>query len=287
MTEWLSKFFLSKVTAKNAATILLCIVGLFISWPWLHHLALDRNIPPDYVFPLFVLGTLALSYLMVSATVELLQFLKAIWHKRSYRLEALEQQEDFKGRVRASLPLLEVDALNLLRRLQKTDDKVDIRSKGVVWLLEEKWIRKITRMSASEFVARIDPCVKKLLGEFEASEFTKNIQKISNSLKEQHFQFLRIFWDEDIPYGTPKAGNMMPNPTYSAGHFLVDKKLIHLARVTEAGVSEETFTLQAEAKDYLRNHIFKESPRRETVTINTKFVEASFASGGGAKGSRI
>jgi hypothetical protein len=138
-------------------------------------------------------------------------------------------------------------------------------------------------MSASEFVVRIDPGVNEILCEFDASEFTKNIQKIAKNLREQHFQFLRIFWDEGIPYGTPKTGNMMPNPTYSAGHFLVDNKLIHLARVTEAGVSEETFTLQAEAKEYLRVHIFKESPRRETATINSKFVEGPFASGGGAR----
>lgn len=287
MPEWLSKFFLSKVTAKNAATILLCIVGLFIFWPQFFQLALGRDIPANYVFPLFVMGMLSLSYLVVCAALEVFRWSRSIWQKYSQKRLFLEQQENFKDQVSASLPECDSNDLMLLRRLQKADSKVDIMSKGVVWLLDRKWIRKITRMSASEFVVRIDPTVSKLLSELDASEFTKKIQETSNNLKENHFQFLKIFWDEDIPYGTPTSGNMMPNSAYSAGQSLVDKGLIHISRITEAGVSEERFALQVEAKKYMQDHIFKEPPKRDKVIINTKFVEGSFASGGGAMGSKV
>ncbi|AZT83655.1 hypothetical protein EHN06_08945 [Marinobacter sp. NP-4(2019)] len=285
MTEWLSNFFLSKVRAKNAATLLLCIVGVFALWPWLNRLAIDRDIPSDYIFPLAVLGILALSYLLISVSVKGFRILKVFRGKYSRKIEDKKQQEEFREKVRVSLPALNKETLGILKDLGESEQKIDIRHKGVVWLLKENLIKKVLQTSATEFVIKIDQNVKELLCEFEATEFTKVVEETINNLQENQRSFLDLFWSKDVPYGTRDSGKMMPNQVYSAGYVLVDKGLILLSRITEGRNIEETFTLQDEAESYMKSQIYRTPPQRRSLIICPKFVRGSGASGGGAIGN--
>ena len=89
MTDLFSKFFLSKITATNAVTILLCVVVMLVTWPLLSHLAVERSIPEEYVFPLFGLFMLAFSYLSIRCIV----FISKKAHRLFGKLQERSQDE--------------------------------------------------------------------------------------------------------------------------------------------------------------------------------------------------
>ena len=286
MTEWLSRFFLSKVTATNAATVFLCIVTLLTVWPWLSSVAADREVPEDYIFPLVVLATLTLSYLCVRSIVFVAQKCFQLADQLQENSKVKADYHRFEENVRIALPALDKDILRLLSKLKGSETTVDLRDKGVVWLLQEKWISKAVRTSGSGFVAILDPSVKKLLSEYEHAELLKDIDQTIENMGDHQRAFLDIFWTDNIPYGTAASNNLMPYQVYSAGHFLEQKGLLSLSKITSSEIVEEVFALTEEAEVALQNQIYKTKPKRKVVRISLRFVKASGASGGGALGSR-
>ncbi|WP_156932826.1 hypothetical protein [Desulfonatronum lacustre] len=284
MTEWLSNFFLSKVTATNAATVLLCVVVTLVVWPWLSQVTLERSIPEDYIFPIVVMATLTFSYLSVCLVIFWTQKVWKFIDKLKDKSRSQVQHEEFKENVRISLPALDKEILDLLTRLKSSETTIDLRERGVAWLLREKWMHKTVQTSASKFVAKLDPCVKNLLIEYENSELLKVITHTVDNIRGHHQEFLSIFWAEKIPFGTQTSGELMPNKVYSAGRFLVQKGLLQLSIITDGAIAQEVFSLPDETEAVLLEKIYEISPKRKVVKVDLNFVWGSDASGSGAVG---
>ncbi|MBR9923376.1 MAG: hypothetical protein GYB28_00060 [Gammaproteobacteria bacterium] len=284
MAEWLSKFFLSKVTATNAATVLLCIVLVLVVWPWLSSLSADRAIPENYSFPLAGLAMLTLSYLCVRVTVFFAKKVNQIFDRRQVQSKVQAHHHAFEENVRIALPALDKNILQLLSRLKEAEITVDLRGKGVSWLLQEKWISKVVRTSDTGFVAKINPSVKRLLSEYEQAELVKMISIAIDRLTDHQKAFLDIFWSDEIPYGTAESENMMSHQVYTAGQSLTQKGLLEFSQVTNSEATEENFSLTEEAEISLKERIFKTQPKRRVARISLRFVYASGSSGGGAPG---
>lgn len=286
MTEWLSKLFLSKVTTTNAATVLLCIVLVLVAWPWLSSVAADRGVPENYTFPLFGLAMLTLSYLCVHITIFFTQKVSQIFDRCQEQAKVQAYHHDFEKNVRMSIPALDKDILNLLYQLKSAEITVDINDKGVTWLLKEKWISKIMRISATSFVAKINPSVKRLLSEHEQTELIKMIETTIDKLTNDQREFLDIFWSDEIPYGTIESKNMMSHRVYAAGQSLAQKRFLKLFKVMNSETIEEDFSLTEEAEVSLQKRIFKTKSKRKFVRISLRFVYAPASSGGGAPGGK-
>lgn len=287
MTEWLSKLFFSKVTATNAATVFFGIAAVLLVWPWLSEVAVKRAIPENYIFPLVVLAMLAISHLCVRFIVFVAQRCIQLADKLQERAKVQANHNNFEENIRIALPALDEDIIRLLSQLKDSETSVDLRDKGVAWLLQEKWISKAVRTSASNFVAKIHPSVKRLLGEYERAELREEISQTIDNIRDHQRSFLDTFWAETIPYGTAASNNLMPYQIYSAGHFLTQKGLLNLTKITSSEVIEEAFSLTEEAELALREKIYGAQPKRRVVRISLRFVKASGASGGGALGSSV
>ncbi|WP_288370363.1 hypothetical protein [uncultured Marinobacter sp.] len=284
MTELFSKFFLSKITATNAATVCLCVVVMLIVWPWVALLASERLIPEKYIFPLFGLATLAFSYLSIRCIIFLSNSAQKLFGKFQNQSEEELRRQHFEENVRIALPALDKEILWLLARLKESEITVDLRGKGVTWLLREKWIYKAVQTSAFEFVAKLDPSVKRLLNLHEQAERSKVIMQTIENMRNHHREFLGTFWADVIPFGTPASGTLMSRDAYSAGHFLVQKGLLKISKITGSGIADEVFSLTDDAEAALREQVYRTPPKRKVVKISLKFVQGSGASGGGAIG---
>lgn len=284
MTEWLSKFFLSKATATNAATVLLCIVLVLVMWPWLSSVSADRAIPENYSFPLVGLAMLTLSYLCVRVAVFFAKKVNQTFDRRQVQSKAQADYHEFEENVRIALPALDKNILQLLSRLKGGEITVDLRDKGVSWLIQEKWISKVVRTSTTGFVAKINPSVKRLLSEYEQAELIKMIEITIDSLTNDQRAFLDVFWADEIPYGTAESENMMPHQVYTAGQSLTQKGLLEFFKVTNSEATDEDFSLTDEADISLKERLFKTQPKRRVVRISWGCVCGSGSSGGGAPG---
>lgn len=287
MTEFFSRFFLSKITATNAATILLYVVVMLVTWPWLSHLAAERSIPEDYVFPFFSVAMLVFSYQSIRCIVFISKKAHRLFGKFQERSKDELRRQSFEENVRVALPALDKEILRLLAQLKESEIMVDLRDKGVTWLLREKWIYKAVQTSDFKFVAKLDPSVKKLLNLYEQAERNKVIAQTVENLRDNHREFLSTFWEDVIPFGTPSSGTIMPREAYSAGHFLVQKGLLKISKITGSGIADEVFSLTDDAEAALREQVYLTLPKRKVVKISLKFVQGAGSSGGGALGSNI
>jgi len=287
MIEWLPKFFLSKVTVTNAATVFLCIVLVLIVWPWLSSVSEDRAIPEDLSFPLVGLLMLALSYLFVRAVVFYGKKIKQKLDRHQAQSKAQVDYHVFEEHVRIALPALDENTLQLLFRLKEAEIIVDSRDKDVSWLMQEKWISKVVQTSPTGFVAKINLSVKRLLDEYEQTEQTKIIETTIDNLTNEQRAFLDVFWADEIPYGTVESEKMMPHQVYTAGESLAQKGLLKYSKVTNSEATDEDFSLTDNAEVRLKERLFKTKPKRRVVRISWGFVCGSGSSGGGALGCAI
>lgn len=282
MTEWLSKLFLSKVTATNAATVLLCIVLMLVVWPWLSSVSANRAIPENYSFPLVGLAMLALSYLCVRIAVFFAKKVNQKFDRRQVQSKAQAHHHEFEENVRIALPALDKNILQLLYQLKEAEITVDLRDKGVSWLIQEKWISKVVQTSTAGLVAKINPSVKRLLSEYEQTEMIKMIETTIDNLTNDQKAFLDIFWADKIPYGAIESENMMSHQIYTAGQSLARKGLLGFFKVTNSAATEEGFSLTEKAEISLKERLFKTQPKRRVVRISLGFVYGPGSSGGGA-----
>jgi hypothetical protein len=230
---------------------------------------------------------LAFSYLSIRCIAFISKKASRLFGKFQEHSQDELRRQSFEENVRIALPALDKEILRLLKQLKESEITVDLRYKGVTWLLREKWIYKAVQTSAFEFVAKLDPSVKKLLNLYEQAERDKVIAQTIENLRDHHREFLDIFWADAIPFGTPASGTLMPREAYSAGHFLVQKGLLKISEITGSGIADEVFTLTDDAEAALREKVYLSPPKRKVVKISLKFVQGSGASGGGALGSSI
>lgn len=240
--------------------------------------------PDNYIILFLTIGAFSVSYLVVRL-LEICWF--TIAGKLADRKIKIKKQNDlagFRNRVKKSLPHLSPPELGVLRELSDSEQRMDIRREGVSWLLKSGWISKLHQPSAAEFIFQIDPVVRTIFIDFEDTRFEEMVSQTVAQLTEPQRQFLDLFWQDTIIYGTKSSQTPMPYDIYRAGLGMVTLLGLSKSEFNENGRLREQFALNDFVESKLEKEIFGAPPIRHEIKLDLRYVEGSGATGGGARG---
>ncbi|MEZ8375356.1 hypothetical protein AB6C91_13655 [Vibrio cyclitrophicus] len=113
------------------------------------------------------------------------------------------------------------------------------------------------------------PAARKLLINHPEEEREKTLTSFSRDLKDEGKEFLRIFFDEVIPFGVPDKEDWMPYNVFHMG-----ERMVSLGLVKEEGY---TFTLPEDTKQRLIEDKHFEECYRNFAELDASNIEASFS----------
>lgn len=284
MPDWIVKLFDSISSGKSAARALGTVLLVLFLWQPASELFNTISFPDNYKILFLTIGAFSVSYLVV-------RLLEICWFKISGKLAdrkiKIKKQNDlagFRNRVKKSLPHLSPPELRVLRELSDSEQRMDIRREGVSLLLKSGWISKIHQSSAAEFIFQIDPVVRTIFIDFEGARFEEMVSQTVAQLTDPQRQFLDLFWQDTIIYGTRSSQTRMPYDIYRAGLEMVTLLGLSKSECNENGHLREQFVLNDFAKSKLESEIFGVPPIRHEIELDLRYVDGSGATGGGARG---
>ena len=286
MPDWLTKIFASIVSVKTAAIALVTCVGLVLSWRIGTQLIKDNGIPEDYASFLLLVIIYSCCHVVVEASIKIwaniLKFVSEIKKNKTERAN----QNSFKELAERLIPLLPHSQLNLLAKLNDCEQTLDISEDGVIYLEKQKYIRRIHKVSRTTFIYEINGTVKDALISHLESERTNMLSKYILKLTDDEKRFLGLFFSENISEGTCESGIKMEPNIFKAGQSLAQNKLlVNFARTSKTS-NNESFRLPSDTADHLQRAAYNKKPQRTELHLDSDYIIATCASGGGAIGSR-
>lgn len=286
MPDWITKIFASIVSVKTAAIALATCVGLVLSWRTGTQLIKDSGIPEDYASFLLVVVIYSCSHVVVEAIIKIwaniIKFVSEIKKNKTERAS----QDLFKELTERLIPLLPHSQLDLLAKLSDCEQTLDIKEDGVIYLEKQKYIRRIHKVSGTTFIYKINGTVKDALISHLESERTNMLRKYILKLTDDEKRFLGLFFSENISEGTRESGIIMEPNIFIAGQSLAQNKLLDNFSRTSKTSNKEPFRLPSDTADHLQRAVYNKKPKRTELHLDSDYIIASRASGGGAIGSR-
>lgn len=248
----------------------------------------SRGLPSDLTPYIIVLTAYSLSHLVI----EFLYWLYS-WNKRrrdkneELRLQKQEQETSnkeaeskalaFRKEVESTLPHLELGQLSLLEGMLDENVPLHRRRDPALHFQNAGYILVVGKKSFQENVYELHPTVRECLTNYLAKVREQNLIEFSRDLNESQKGFLRIFFDEVIPFGVPEQEEKMPFNVYRTHFNMVTKEII--------SKNNSTFTLPEDSRDQLLHDGHFETCFRSDANLNTEYILAPDSRGGGAMGS--
>jgi hypothetical protein len=278
LQDWLTKIFASIVSVKTAAISLLTCVGLVVSWQIGIRLIVNKGVPDDYAPYLLAAIIYSCSLIVVEALIKAGALKQTI--ARCVSLNG------FKQLAKRSIPHLPKSQIELLNSLCENEQTYDIRKDDVIYLEQQKYIKRIHKVSRVSFVFEIDQTAKQLLITHLASERKTKLDDFVLKFTEDEKRFLGLFFSEEVSEGTRESGIKMEPHIFRAGEHMAQNKLLdHFSRTSKI-LNKESFRLMPDTAGHLKDAIFNNEPKRSELHLNSDFIIASYSSGGGAIGNR-
>ncbi|MGR0481524.1 MAG: hypothetical protein ACTFAL_09025 [Candidatus Electronema sp. V4] len=280
MVNWLLKIFTSIASIKTAFIALLSVLTLVILWKWGNETIKHYGFKPIYSEYLFIIAAYAASHIFVEAIYSIVIFFKKISIKIKNYIHQENQVKILKAKVKSSFPLLPKDQRDILIDLISSGRIVTITKKSpFVYLKEEKYIDIIQRVSADSYLIELNSNIKGIVNKY-AKEERGNFVGISIlSLTDEEKEFLKIFFSNHIPFGTPQNGVYMKADIFLAGKNLARKNLVAMNENSSKSIVK--FTLHVDAAKKLGRVVFKNRYKRLEVDIDLHFVSDGYLGGSG------
>lgn len=248
-----------RLSKKKALIIILSILSCYCLWK---HTGSELDLfglPSKYLFLICFLLFYCLFHLIINWLCEL---------KVSSMCKALKSKRE----IEAAIPHLDNVDLSLLKKMLTETVSLKRGKKPADYLEKVGFIREIGHKNASESVYELHPTARKLLINHLEEEREKTLTSFSRDLKDEDKEFLRIFFDEVIPFGVPEKEDRMPYNVFHMGEHMVS-----LGLVKEEGY---TFTLPEDTKQRLIEDKHFEECYRSLAELDASYIEASFSNSG-------
>ncbi|MGR5208850.1 hypothetical protein [Vibrio sp. PNB23_22_7] len=287
MPEWILKLVTAVTSVKTALKLFVFVLLLVFLWSFTSAFMASKGLPSEYIPYILMLTAYSLSHL----SIELLYWLKS-WNKRRQdkNEESLQQEQAqeaakkeaqskvlaFRREVESTLPHLDKIQFSLLKRMLTESVSLESTKSPALHFHKIGYIMPIGRKSYSESVYELHPIVRDCLTNYLAEERKKTLIAFSSNLKDKEKEFLRIFFEQEIPFGVPEKEGKMPFDVYSGKYNMVN-----------LGVIEEedfSFTLPEDTKERLIEDNHFEVCYRNLAELDGHLILAPHSYGAGAIG---
>lgn len=289
MPEWILKLVAAVTSVKTALKLFVFVLFLVFFWSFSSAFIASKGLPSEYIPYILMLTAYSLSHL----SIELLHWLKS-WNKRrrdknedslqkeqaqeAAEIEAQSELLAFKREVESTLPHLDRAEFSLLKRMLTESISLEKNREPALHFHNIGYIRAIGRKSFFENVYELHPIVQDCLTNYLAEERKNTLITFSNNLKDKEKEFLRIFFEKEIPFGVPEQEERMPYDVYSGRY-----SMVNLGVIDEESYS---FTLPEDTKERLIEDNHFEVCYRNLAELDCHLILSPLSRGVGAIGSK-
>jgi hypothetical protein len=282
MQEWILKFITAITTAKTAFILLFTVVLIVFGWNMTLPFFIEKGVPNDMAPFLLTLTSFSIAVIALDIVYKVYGAINK-WRKYwidtyNQKREQVRQQEiakitkyeetrRFRNKVDLTFPYLDKPSQKLLHRLFERGNDALVWSKNPTFDLHHKgFIIHIGEASGNQRLYELAPIVREYLAPRISKKKVEDLTAFSKDLDGNSREFLRVFFDEIIPFGIPEQEKMMDALVYHSMHRMVLIKAIEQI--------DYIFILSSEFKEQLiRDGHFKTCYRIE-VTLDSANILA-------------
>lgn len=201
-----------------------------------------------------------------------------------------KEKKEFRDKVELTLPQLREYELHFLRNLAKGNQRMDAREYNSGDFLKsfkrEGWIYDLHNPEPCVYIVSINPIVRDLFLDFDKKRYEENVRKNISELDIYSKEFLEIFWQDTLIYGTEESDVLMPRDVYYAGNLLSRDEMLILKKSglnkKDDGRNYIKFSLNEYPKKYLQTSVFDAPPVNDEIELCQDFIQGTGSSGSGA-----
>jgi len=288
--EWILKLVTAITSVKTALKLFVFVLFLVFFWSFTSAFMASKGLPSEYIPYILMLTAYSLSHI----SIELLYWLKS-WNKsrrdkneesrlheqaqEAAKKEAQDKALAFRREVESTLPHLEKGHLSLLESMLNDNVALHRRRDPAQHFETTGYILAIGRKSFQEHVYKLHPTVRECLVEYLAKVREQSLIEFSKDLNENQKGFLRIFFEEVIPFGVPEQEEKMPSAMFNTHYSMVTKDIVNK--------DNNSFTLPEDTRDQLLHDGHFETCFRTVANLDNNFILATASRGGMAIGGSI
>lgn len=149
----------------------------------------------------------------------------------------------------------------------------------------EGWIYDLHNPEPCVYIVSINPIVRDLFLDFDKKRYEENVRKIISELDISSKEFLELFWQDTLIYGTEESDALMPRGVYNAGAKLsLDHMLIlkYSEKYLKGNREYRKFSLNEYPKKELQTSVFDAPPVNDEIELHVGYIQDKGSSGGGA-----
>jgi len=282
LLDSLLKIFAPIDSAKTAFIAISTCCGLLLTWQAGISFIEARGVPKSFSQLVLIVTIYGISYSLVEVMIEIWYIWTRLVSKFNKWKEAKKSLLAFIENVSKTVPLLPREQLELLQQLSKKHQTLDISKSGVICLEQQRYIKKVHRISSATFIFEIDPLVREAVLSHMSKVREEYVQNIISNINGDERHFLSLFFVDEVPEGTQESGVLMGASVFQSGVRMANKGVLeHFATTTNI----ESFRLMADFSEQLTKIIFLQAPMRNELHLDSNHIKASGASGSGACGS--
>jgi hypothetical protein len=236
MQEWLMKFLFIK-SIKSIKTALKALITIFLvitSWKIADAYILSKGVPSTYV-PFFIFGA---AFLLATIIVEIVMYCKdglfkyykehskQTAEKKSNIANQKNELEVFQANARKTIPHLPSRQIEILMELHEKEHVLYHKdNKDISNLLKHNYIYEVSLVNEKGYLFAIYPDVLEMVDSYLKKQREYLLVKFCEELNDNDIEFLRIFFDERIPFGAPET-EMMQGLVWSSGGEMIRKGVL-------------------------------------------------------------
>ncbi|WP_157628520.1 hypothetical protein [Vibrio furnissii] len=228
--EWMMKKIFSITSIKTALIALITIILAITSWQTADAFIISQGVPST-VAPLCIFGgAYGLAYIIVGFVMYCKGYFVK-WckeTKESFERTAKKESEleVFQADARKAIPHLPSRQIEILMELHEEEHVQYHRyNKDISNLLKLNYIYALSFVNERDYLFAISPDVFEVVDSYLKKQREDLLVKFCEGLSHKDIEFLRIFFDEKIPFGAPDT-KMMQALVWRSGEEMIRKGVL-------------------------------------------------------------
>ncbi|EGR0307311.1 hypothetical protein NV115_004221 [Vibrio alginolyticus] len=290
MQEWLMKLFSSIMSLKTAFIAVVTIILAITNWQAAEAFVISKGVPSAFAQFFILMGAYGAAHIIVELGI----YAKTRWvNWRQETREASEQKAKrkadianreaeldlFKATARKAIPYLPSRHIEILMELHEEEHVPYNQFKeGIPNLLKLNYIQAVSLINKEHYLFKINPEVFEVVDSYLKKQREELLDKFCEELSDNDMEFLRIFFDKEIPFGVPNT-EMMPAAVYRGGEAMEWKGIINCTRKGQKQKNNPhvVFQLPKDVEEKLKTNKGVNSSHRNNAEIHLAHVLAECA----------
>ncbi|WP_154139787.1 hypothetical protein [Photobacterium damselae] len=238
MQEWLMKIFSSIISTKTASIALITIILAITSWQAADAFIMSEGVPSTLA-PFFILmGAYGLAHIIVGLVIYCKdRFIKWCKDNKEASERTAKKESDiadqkhalevFQATARKAIPHLPSRQIEILIELHEKEHVQyhKYNKDGISNLLKLNYIYAVSLVNEKDYLFAINPDVFEVVDSYLKKQRDELLVKFCEELTDNDIEFLRIFFDEKIPFGVPET-EMMQALVWRSGKAMLRKGVL-------------------------------------------------------------